>query len=51
MEVSIDFDLDLTDDVSWMLGNNPALLHRRAIDSGATGEVHEVNPRANLTNP
>jgi hypothetical protein len=48
MEVTIDFDIDLTDDVNWTLGNNSDLSYRRSIDSGATGEVHEVSPNSKL---
>lgn len=32
-------DLDFT----WTTGNNPVISHRRLIDSGAFGEVHEVS--------
>ena len=32
-------------DHSWTIGNDPALTHVRAIDSGASGEVHAVRPK------
>lgn len=28
---------------AWTTGNDPAILHRRLIDSGGSGEVHEVS--------
>ena len=31
-----------TEDNDWTTGNDPDLSHRRIIDMGAFGEVHEV---------
>jgi len=33
-----------THDYSWTRGDNAAISHVRIIDSGASGEVHEVHP-------
>jgi len=40
----LDFDVSSVDDFTWTLGDDSdQFLHRRKIDAGASGEVHEVS--------
>jgi hypothetical protein len=49
-EVLFDSDEEEMDDFGWTTGGDPAFTHKEVIDTGASGEVHEVPLLLNAAN-